>query len=228
MGSSAHIWRGLLAEGVEVVGLVRRTSQSAHLPTDKVRLIQGDLGDPDCLRRAVEGVDVVYHLAGLTKVLRAQQFMQVNAQGTAQVVAACAQRSNPPVLVNVSSLAAAGPSPADRLRTERDPVAPVSNYGRSKLAGEQFARAAAGRLPITIVRPPIVIGVGDGNLKEFMEMVHKLRLFVVPTLRDYRFSLIDVQDLVPGIILAGAAWTAALAGWAGRCRAARRLFSRRR
>ena len=199
----SHLARRLLAEGVEVVGLVRRTSQLANVPTDQLRLVSGDLDDPDCLRKAVEGVDVVYHLAGVTKVLRAQQFMQVNARGTAHVVAACAQRSNPPVLVVVSSLAAAGPSPDGRLRTECDPVGPVSNYGRSKWAGEQIARAAAGRLPVTIVRPPIVIGVGDSNVQEFMEMVHKLHLFVVPTLQDYRFSLIDVQDLVPGIILAG-------------------------
>ena len=72
----------------------------------------------------------------------------------------------------VSSLAAAGPSPADRLRTERDPPAPVSNYGRSKLAGEQYARAAAGRLPVTIVRPPIVIGAGDSDSAKRWSAIH--------------------------------------------------------
>jgi dihydroflavonol-4-reductase len=199
----SHLARRLLDEGVEVVGLARNTSRLSHLPTDQMRIVQGDLGDPDCLRRAVQGVDIVYHLAGVTKVLRPQQFMQVNARGTAQVVAACTQRTSPPVLVMVSSLAAAGPSSDDRPRTERDPLAPVSNYGRSKLAGERFARAAAGRLPVTIVRPPIVIGVGDSNLNEYVESIQKLGLYVVPTLHDYRFSLIDVQDLVPGIILAG-------------------------
>jgi len=185
------------------VGLVRSTSRLAHLPVDQMQIVEGDLGDPDCLRKAVDKVDVVYHLAGATKVLRPEQFMQVNAQGTAQIVAACAQRTTPPVLVMVSSLAAAGPAPNGRLRIEPDPPAPVSNYGRSKLAGEQFARSAAGRLPVTIVRPPIVIGVGDSNLTEYVEAIQKLHLHVVPTLQDYQYSLIDVQDLVPGIMLAG-------------------------
>src|SRR5260370_33763937 len=102
----SHLARSLLAQGVEVVGLVRRTSQMNRFPADQVQLVPGDIGDPDSLSRAVEGVDIVYHLAGLTKALRAEQFFQVNAQGTAHVVAACARGSSPTALVFIASLAA--------------------------------------------------------------------------------------------------------------------------
>ena len=48
-------------------------------------------------------------------------------------------------------------------------MAPVSNYGKSKLAGEAAARKFAGQLPITIIRPPIVFGFGDDSLLGFVE-----------------------------------------------------------
>ena len=61
----------------------------------------------------------------------------------------------------VSSLAAAGPCAGDQPFLEGDSPAPVSAYGRSKLAGELAAARHAGEMEITIVRPPIVFGPGD-------------------------------------------------------------------
>jgi nucleoside-diphosphate-sugar epimerase len=110
--------------------------------------------------------------------------------------------------VVVSSLAAVGPGAADRLRVEGDIPAPISNYGRSKWAGEQAAAGYAGAAPITLVRPPIVFGPGDRGTLEIFRPIVRWGLHVVPgagsAARARRFSLVYVDDLVEGLLLAAA------------------------
>ena len=67
--------------------------------------------------------------------------MQVNGEGTWNVARACAAQPQPPVLIAVSSVAAAGPIGEGSVRRESDPPAPVSDYGRSKRAAELAAEA---------------------------------------------------------------------------------------
>ena len=66
--------------------------------------------------------------------------------------------------VLVSSVAAVGPGPGDGPVTEETTPSPINNYGRSKLAGEQEARAFADRLPLSIVRPGAIYGPRERDL----------------------------------------------------------------
>ena len=165
-------------------------------------LATGDVGDPASLTAAIAGADVVFHLAGLTKALSYDELLSVNEQGTRNVAQACADQPSPPVMVLVSSLAAAGPSPIDRPRLESDPACPVSNYGRSKRAGELAARGFADRVPLTIVRPPIVFGEGDASMLPMFRPIKWLRLHLVPGFTERRASMIHASDLVAGLIAA--------------------------
>ena len=78
----------------------------------RVRLERGDIRDRQCLKTAVHGHDVVYHVAGVVRYRRVAELYEVNQRGTANVAWACAQQDSPPVLIDVSTQAAAGP--ADR------------------------------------------------------------------------------------------------------------------
>src|SRR5262245_34964850 len=111
----------LVERGDDVTCLVRTSSRREALEPLGVRFVYGDVRDGDAVRAAVEGAQVVYHLAGLTTAFRAADLMAVNAEGFRKLAASCAAASSPPTLVFVSSLAAAGPSPADQPRTEGDP-----------------------------------------------------------------------------------------------------------
>ena len=197
-----HVAKALVDRGHEVTCLVRPTSNVDRVERLRVDLAYGDVTDPISLREAVAGKSAVYHLAGLTKAFRLEDLLRVNEDGVRNMAAACAELDDPPVLVIVSSLAAAGPAPGGRLRTEKDPPKPVSNYGRSKRAGEVAAGEFADRVPITIVRPPIVFGPGDRACLEMFLSVKRCRVHFVPGRAPRKFSLIHAADLAELLMLA--------------------------
>jgi nucleoside-diphosphate-sugar epimerase len=198
-----HLVRRLIERGNRVSCLVRATSRVDELKSAGVELVTGDVTDRSSTERAlaVSQAGVVFHLAGLTKALRKDEFMRINSGGVESVAAACAGRADKPVLVMVSSLAAAGPCAAGQPRVESDAAAPVSAYGRSKLAAEQAAIRYAGVMPISIVRPPIVFGAGDGGMHEMFRPIGRWGIHLVPGWGERRLSLVHVADLVEGLLL---------------------------
>lgn len=213
----AHLVRSLVERGEETTCLVRSSSVVEPLKRYDVRLCVGDLTDAAGLAAAVAGQDIVYHVAGRTRALSTLQFHETNTEGTRAVAEACAAQPTPPLLVSVSSLAAAGPSAPDRPHTEADPPAPVSYYGRSKLAGEQALAEWAPRVPITVVRPPIVIGSGDRFGLALFASVVRFGVQTMPTLSRPRFSMIHVADLAALLLVAADAGERLSAAHAARC-----------
>jgi nucleoside-diphosphate-sugar epimerase len=200
-----HLVRALRGRGVEVRCLVRSTSNVDLLRPLGVSLAIGDITEPDSLPAALEGVTSVYHLAGLTKAATTAHLMSVNEGGTRLLARACAAMETPPVLVQVSSLAAAGPSEDDRARAESRVPAPVSEYGRSKLAGERAAAEYATRVPLSIVRPPMVFGEHDRDIFEIYRLVAR-GIHLVPVRAQNRYALVHAADLALGL------WQVAIKG----------------
>jgi nucleoside-diphosphate-sugar epimerase len=155
---------------------------------------------------ACDAARVVYHLAGLTRARTLDDFLAVNADGAHQ--AALAAHAAGAFFVFVSSQAAAGPGTPARPRTESDSPAPVSNYGRSKLAGEDAVRSIDG-LRAAIIRPPGVYGPRD---KDFLVLFSAACRGLAPRLGSAAkaYTLIHVADAV------GALCTVADAGLSGR------------
>jgi nucleoside-diphosphate-sugar epimerase len=120
---------------------------------------------------------------------------RTNVDGTRAVVEACAKQPNPPSLVLVSSLAAVGPSRDGRPVDEESKPHPHSGYGKSKLEAERIVRERHQVVPVSIVRPPVVLGEGDLEGLQLFRAIAKLRLHLVPTFRRYRLSLIHADDL---------------------------------
>ncbi len=197
----SHLVEALLARGDEVRCLARDGHHLRWLEgwTD-LAIVEGDVTNIAALRRAVAGVDCVYHLAGLTRARRAQDFFRVNAEGTRHLVAACLKTGGaPPRFIYLSSLAAVGPSAdASPLREEAIPQ-PVSAYGWSKLKGEEEVLAARGELNVTILRPPVVYGPRDRDVWRYARWVQRgLLLMAAGPLRA--ISLCYVDDLGRAII----------------------------
>lgn len=191
-----HLVEALVKRGDSVRCLVRQTSKVAVLRALGVELVTAPLDDPPALQAAVQGTETVFHAAGLIRAFRPQDFYRVNEQGTAQMAAACAAQQNPPTLVFVSSLAAAGPCPRGQIRIESDPPAPVSNYGRSKLAAEQAAAQFAPQVPLTFVRPGIVFGPRDTGFNQVLRAIRRTYCHLSPGFVPPPLSLLHIADLV--------------------------------
>jgi nucleoside-diphosphate-sugar epimerase len=122
-----------------------------------------------------------------------------NVDGLKNLLNACECNETPPVVVFVSSLAAVGPSKFGRPHVETDVCRPISNYGISKSQAESLARTYCSRIPISIVRPPIVLGPGDREGLMLFKLIDSQGVHVIPSWRDYEYSVIHVNDLVKAL-----------------------------
>ncbi|NOZ56481.1 MAG: NAD-dependent epimerase/dehydratase family protein [Calditrichaeota bacterium] len=190
----------LLRRGHSVRCLVRKTSNLQwiqHLPVD---LVYGEVTRPETLGPAVEGVQQVYHLAGVTKARRREDYFRVNAGGTENLLRACEEHAGDLTrFLLVSSQAAAGPSAGPKPRVESDPPHPLTSYGQSKLEAERIVARFRDQLPVSVVRPPAVYGPRDRDvLILFRYVAHGVN----PQLgRGERLvSVVHVRDLVQGML----------------------------
>ena len=216
-GAAGFIGRRLVAEllagGQEVVAVDHfsrndpakinwrdgnRVQSASAQNTDGVTVFAADIRDPKQIGQAMKTVDRVFHAAATVSTKSLALSESVNVEGTRVIGEAAAAQPTPPVFVYLSSLAAAGPSRDPVI--ESDPCQPVSHYGRTKLKAESELHGLAKDLPITIIRPPCIIGPGDRNLLALYQTVQWGWNLVLS--KKSRYSYLSVTDLVPGLITA--------------------------
>jgi nucleoside-diphosphate-sugar epimerase len=198
----SHLSEELVRRDWVVTCLVRRPSGLGWIETLPVGLVRGDCREKATLIPAVEGVDYVFHLAGVIDALKRVDYFEANVLGTRNLLEACVER-NPGLkkFIHVSSISAAGPSEKGRALTEDDPNRPVSDYGRSKLEAEEAVREFGQKLPFVIIRPPNVIGPRQKELLEAIRLAKKRIKPLVGT-GEPQTSLCYVRDVVEALILA--------------------------
>lgn len=185
--------RRLVGDGHRVRALVRPGSDASALDGASAERVSGDVTDPESMARAVEGVEVVFHLAGLRRAPERSAFFRVNAEGT-RTVCDTMLRAGARRMVLAGSLAAVGPSQPDRPHVETDPFAPEEWYGESKAEAERIALGTAG-LEVAVARPPRILGPADRENLVFFRLVKRgVRLEIGGGPRP--LSVVDVDDVV--------------------------------
>src|SRR5205823_11876588 len=103
--------------------------------------------------------------------------------------------------VYVSSLSAIGPSADGKPVPDDAPPRPVTQYGQSKLAAEQAVLAARDRLPVTVIRPPLIYGPRD---RETLAFFTSVRNGVLPMTGDgsNTLSVVYVADCASAVVRA--------------------------
>lgn len=178
----------LLNDGWRVRVLVRRESKLASLqPCEQ---IIGSINDMEVLSSACEGVDAVFHLAGIAHagINDTDKLHAVNVEGTRNLVEASLQQGVPR-FVFFSSILAATPD--------------ESAYAASKKRAEELVLAAACQgFQTTVLRPVNVYGAGmRGNIAALIRRISKGSLPPLPTLQN-QLPLVSVDDLVEVACLA--------------------------
>jgi nucleoside-diphosphate-sugar epimerase len=172
----SHTAEKLVQEDYQVRCLIRSNANVNFLQQliPEVELVEGSINDSSSLRRAVLDVDAIIHCAGLIKAKTWEDFFNVNAQGTHNLLEAA--KSFAPNLrrfVLVSSLSACGASLNNPVMLFNEgEVKPVSKYGYSKLQAEIIAKNYAELLPITVIRPSVVYGPRDLTTLSFFKIIN--------------------------------------------------------
>ena len=207
-GATGFIGRNLAVKlakmGHHVFCLVRDMSRAAWISNHPgLEPVRGDLEHKESIVPHVSDVEVVFHLAGLTKARTRDEFIRVNGLGTGILVDAVLQGAKKiKKVLYVSSLAVAGPHTSQDPAQENGAVAPITDYGEAKLLGEELLLEKCRDNPWTIIRPPVVYGPYDKDVFVYFKMANS-GLILLAANRVLELSLIHVDDLTDGIILAG-------------------------
>lgn len=144
----SHVADRLVALGYRVRAVDNlSTGHEANLADleGEIEFLRGDLCEAEVCRRAVEKIDVVFHLAALPSVPRSLQdpwaSHSANVNGTMRLLEAC-RAAKVRRIVYSSSSSVYGDTPALPKRESAEPL-PRSPYAASKLAGEQYVLAFA-------------------------------------------------------------------------------------
>lgn len=193
----SHLIRELLKENT-VYALIRDRKKLELLNFEnKVTVIDGDLFKSGEFPADIE---LVFHLAALTKAVSPQEFVHINHEGTRSLLDKLQPLKQLRKVVLLSSLAAAGPNRQNLCLKEDMPENPISLYGKSKLAQEKIFREFC-PAPYIIIRAPIVFGPGDLDMLTIFRILSK-GILPVLGLKERQYSIIYVKDLVRGMIAA--------------------------
>lgn len=195
----SHLTERLLKSGYQVSCLVRNSSDLRWLEGLGVTLVRADCSERNSLNHILRGYDYVFHLAGLTKASCNSRYYSVNEGGARNVISGVAEQG-PDIkkFVYLSSLSAFGPADQGGVNEESGPH-PVSEYGKSKLRGEEAVAEFSGRVPVTVLRPAAVYGPRDREFFMLFKMIHR---GLMPCWGAGSTSLVYIDDLIDAIMLA--------------------------
>jgi nucleoside-diphosphate-sugar epimerase len=196
--------RRLLVGGARVRVLARSRARAKPLTAEGAEVVVGDISDPRAVAAAVEGVRIVYHLAGrlLTPGVPPSEYHTTHVRGTRLLLACCRRESNLERFVHCSTTGVLG-STGDRPADETAPLGPTNPYEATKAEAELAVRDVwRDGVPAVIARPGLVYGPGDLHLLGFFRSV--LRRHFRPIGRHpVWLHPIYIDDLTDGLLRCG-------------------------
>jgi dihydroflavonol-4-reductase len=199
----------LLAErGFAVRALARASSPRGNLEGFDVNVVEGDMREPDDMRRAMRDVRYLFHVAADYRLWARdpEEIVRNNVRGTQAVMEAAAE-SGVERIVYTSSVATLKPGtredPSDEKRRLTEAQA-IGAYKRSKVAAERVVEQmiADKALPAVIVNPSTPIGPRDIKPTPTGRVIVEAASGRMPAFLDTGLNLAHVEDVAEGHLLA--------------------------
>ncbi|GAB4208488.1 MAG: NAD-dependent epimerase/dehydratase family protein [Coleofasciculaceae cyanobacterium] len=203
--TGSHLVKALEQRGDAVVGLVRKSSNLKRLSGCNLELVYGDITDRDILKRAMNGVDWVFHTAAYVELglVDAAAMERVNVEGT-RTVMEVAQATGVKKVVYCSTIGVFGDTQGRVVDEtfQREQADFSSAYDRTKYDAQQIVdRFAARGLPVVSILPSGIFGADDPHfgpvIQQFLK--GKLKLWAGG---ERITGIVHVDDLVAAMILA--------------------------
>ena len=210
----SHLTERLVDLGARVTVFLRYSSRTDEamiklLPAEKkkeIRIIYGELRQPETVKKAMKGIDIVFNLAALISIpysyLHPQEVFETNTLGTVNILTAAREEKTEKVIQTSTSevYGTAQYVPID----ERHPKQPQSPYSASKIAADAIALSFyySFNLPVAIIRPFNTYGPRQSDRAVIPTLIsqalvkEKILMGSTTPTRDFNF----VSDTVEGFI----------------------------
>ena len=206
--TGGHLAQYLAGRGDEVRALVRPKSRArfdaSALPKHGVRACEGDLTDAGSLGRAMEGVELVYHIAATYREAGQPDsaYRAINVEGTRNLLEV-AKAFQVGRVVHCSTGGVHGHI-ANPPANEDAPFNPGDVYQETKLAAEQLAReyGASNGLDVVVARPIGIYGPGDTRFLRMFRGLARGRFPMIGSGKAF-YHLTYIDDLIEGFRLCG-------------------------
>ena len=199
----SHVVQHLVEKRVHVRAMVRDSAKASDLEALGVEIATADLKDAAAMRRAVEGVHGVFHIAASFRQAGVPdaEYHQVNVEGTRRLIEVSID-AGVRRFIHCSTVGVHG-DVKNPPATESAPIAPGDIYQRSKLAGERIAleHFRDRQLPGVVIRPAMIYGPGDKRTLRLFRMISRRRFFYVGS-GNCLVHFVDVRDLARAFHLA--------------------------
>jgi nucleoside-diphosphate-sugar epimerase len=205
----SHIVEQLVRRGRRVRALIRPGSDTDFLRLHGVELTDGDITDAESLRRACQGVDVVYHAAARVGDWGPwHEFQEITIEGTRKLLEA-ASEAGARRFVHISSISAYGhPNVKGLVLDERAPLGRNlhhwSYYSRAKVEAEKLVWSAheRGDLAVTVIRPSWLYGPRDRTtIARLCDSIRRRRIKLIGD-GNNRLNVVHAGSVAEAAILA--------------------------
>ncbi len=191
-------------DGVVVYGQENTPAEKQNRKTIEdagAKIILASMMDTEALSGAMEGIDVVFHLAAAQHEANVPDslFWDVNVKGTKQLLE-IAEKKGVGRFVHGSTIGVYGSALSGHL-DESSELRPDNIYGVTKLAGEKAVLEAGDRLPVVVIRISETYGPGDRRLLKLFKVIDKKAFFMIGNGKNVH-HLIYIDDLIDGFLAA--------------------------
>jgi len=206
----SHTIDALIKQGFQIRCLVRKKDNlgyiQEHVDKKRVELAYGDVTDLESLKKAVKGIDTIYHFVAISgkQNIPEKAYWEVNYQGTLNVLEA-AKNTSIERLIHCSSVGVTGNLkriPAD----ESAPYNPTNTYERTKMEAEKAVLKLIKKeqFPAVVIRPAVVYGPRNApsNMARMFAAIKNRTFFIVGSGNNY-WHMSYVTDVAEAFVLAG-------------------------